>query len=421
MAGIPEKITQKAGTLRIPPMTVGRARRSLFSQKSVRLVRNLCQEHQITAFIVGGAVRDTFLKRKSKDIDLMTAAESASRLCGALEQAVRGRVLVLGQPPRRIFRVINDGPELDVWEIPGPVEADLLRRDFTVNALSFRLPDGRFQAPESALEDISLGWLRLPRPGVLLEDPLRVLRAARFLIQLPRFRVHPSALPEIRAASLRLLSTAPERRLTELDHIFSATLEKTVHALRNLESWGALACLLPETTGEERAKGLRLLARTASPLPSFRRLLLLWPLGLERALSHMESFMVPAREIQLLRSLDRMSRFRPEGTSEKEKAVRLLRAARPFIPETLEFLRLTLRRQLQHTVSEGLRLSKPSRRLERLLSPKRPFTVERIKQLTNLEDGPRLGLTLAELDVFLASTNRKGQRAITEYLKKFRR
>ena len=64
--------------------------------------------------------------------------------------------------------------QIDVWEEEGDLARDLLRRDFTVNALSFSLPEGTFASAPGALADLAARRLAPPRPGVFLEDPLRV-------------------------------------------------------------------------------------------------------------------------------------------------------------------------------------------------------------------------------------------------------
>ena len=145
----------------------------------------------------------------------MSFADALARLGGS-------RALAIGQAPRRILHVPLGASSVDVWETDGDPADDLLRRDFTVNALGLAFPGGRLVAPDGALDDLVARRLRLPRAGVLLEDPLRVVRAARFLARLPGFRLDPAALPELRRAARRLGNVAPERRLSELDAILAA-------------------------------------------------------------------------------------------------------------------------------------------------------------------------------------------------------
>src|SRR5204863_8985552 len=142
---------------------------------------------------------------------------------------------------KRIVRIPWHRREVDVWEEEGDDrEADLLRRDFRVNALAFELPGGRLVALPGALEDLRLKRLAPPREGVLLEDPLRVLRAARLELELG-FRVSSRADDELRRAAPLLAGIAAERRLGELEMILSAAPRDAARAPRRLERWRAPA------------------------------------------------------------------------------------------------------------------------------------------------------------------------------------
>src|ERR1035441_9474566 len=153
---------------------------------------------------VGGAVRDAFLGRRGGDLDLVAPPGSAEKLAAKLAARAGSRVVPIGAPPKRILKVPFRSHEIDVWEETGDPAADLLRRDFTVNALSFSLPEGTFASAPGALADLAARRLTPPRPGVFREDPLRVLRAARFLAQLPGFRVASRATPELKEAAKSL-------------------------------------------------------------------------------------------------------------------------------------------------------------------------------------------------------------------------
>jgi len=146
--------------------------------------------------------------------------------------------------PRRILKVPFRGREIDVWEEEGGPDADLLRRDFTVNAIAFELPGGVLVAAPGAPEDLRKRTLRPPRPGVFLEDPLRVLRAARFLALLPGFRIARSAEAEIKAAGRFLRKVSEERRLVELDKLLGAPTAGRVKGLRFLARLGVLQTLI---------------------------------------------------------------------------------------------------------------------------------------------------------------------------------
>lgn len=231
---------------------------------------------------VGGAVRDAFLGRTGGDLDLAVPSGRAEAFAARLAARAGTRVVAVGAAPRRILKVPFRGREIDVWEEEGGPEADLLRRDFTVNAIAFHLPDGTLVAPPGAVEDLRRRVLRPPRPGVFLEDPLRVLRATRFLAQLPGFRVAPPALEEMKKAGRFLRMVAAERRLVELDKLLGVPSAGRMRGLRFLEKIGALRILIRRDAPRMR-RGISLVSRLDSRDPRVARALLLLPQGPKKA------------------------------------------------------------------------------------------------------------------------------------------
>jgi poly(A) polymerase len=146
--------------------------------------------------LVGGSVRDALLDRPHTDVDLATDARPE-----AVEQLVRGwadHVWLQGARfgtvgcerdgvPMEIttFRADVYRPESRKPEVAyaDDVETDLSRRDFTINAMALRLPDPALVDPYGGAVDLMAKRLRTPlSPEVsFLDDPLRMLRAARFI------------------------------------------------------------------------------------------------------------------------------------------------------------------------------------------------------------------------------------------------
>jgi len=152
-------------------------------------------------YLVGGTVRDALLERSSPDVDFTTDATpdqilaivkaggwaDAVWLQGARFGTVGARKggLRLEVTTFRSEVYLEDSRKPEVT-FGRSIEEDLARRDFTVNAMAVRLPDGRFVDPFGGLADLANGRLRTPStPAVSFEDdPLRMLRAARFVAQL---------------------------------------------------------------------------------------------------------------------------------------------------------------------------------------------------------------------------------------------
>ncbi|MEZ5331534.1 MAG: hypothetical protein R2991_05675 [Thermoanaerobaculia bacterium] len=169
-----------------------------------------------TFHIVGGTVRDRLLGRAHRDLDVVVGGDGA-RLARRLAAALGARLVPLGHDGLVSYRVARPDLVLDLWDRSGaPLEADLARRDLTINALAFAVPAGRLTDPLGGLEDLRRGRLRVPSPAVLDDDPLRVLRIARLASELG-FRPTPDTVEAARARSARLPSVAAERVRHELE------------------------------------------------------------------------------------------------------------------------------------------------------------------------------------------------------------
>lgn len=139
-------------------------------------------------------------------------------------------------PGHRDFDVQYD-PDL-------PVESDLGRRDFTVNAMAMRVSDGQLIDPFSGREDLAAGRLRLVFPEALEEDPLRMLRAFGLAARLglvPDLHL----LESTRRNAPLLRDVSPERIAEEFSKLFLHA-EQPSTALRLMRDTGALEVLLPE-------------------------------------------------------------------------------------------------------------------------------------------------------------------------------
>jgi poly(A) polymerase len=155
--------------------------------------------HQL--YLVGGTVRDALLERSSPDVDFTTDADPTQILeivrAGGWDDAVWLQGARFGTVGVRkgslrleittfrsdVYHEDSRKPEVTFGR---SIEEDLARRDFTVNAMAVRLPDGRFIDPFGGLADLANRRLRTPSsPATSFEDdPLRMLRAARFVAQL---------------------------------------------------------------------------------------------------------------------------------------------------------------------------------------------------------------------------------------------
>ena len=219
------------------------ALRSLKRRPEIAAVTRAAARRGVEAWIVGGALRDSLLGLTVEEVDVAVARD-VEAIAADLERAGRGRAVFLsrGKPGPSVFRIAGTRP-FDAAEIDGgTIVADLGRRDYTVNALALPLPSGELLDPYGGRADAAARRLRCVRPENLAEDPLRILRAARFLATrglLPDAGV----LAASRAAAGLFSRVAPERVGAELAKLLEAP--RATPAL----AWTARAGILPTVLG----------------------------------------------------------------------------------------------------------------------------------------------------------------------------
>jgi len=209
----------------------------------------------VRCYLVGGAVRDRLLGLPPGDRDWVVVGETPEAMLAAGfrpvgrdfpvflhpdsgEEYALARTERKSAPGHRGF-VVHADPSVTL-------EQDLERRDFTINAIAQR-PDGSLVDPFGGARDIEARVLRHVGPA-FVEDPLRVLRAARFMARFAPlgFRVAPEtlALMQRMAAGGELASLVPERVWQELCKALAAPQPSAF--LRTLREANALAVVLPE-------------------------------------------------------------------------------------------------------------------------------------------------------------------------------
>lgn len=265
-------------------------------------------------YAVGGAVRDLLLGRERSDLDLVVvgdAAGLASRLGaedGATEHERFGTA-----------KAVLDGHEVDIaiarsetypqpGALPevvpaGEIEADLARRDFTINAMALPLAgDPELIDPHQGCADLDAGLLRVLHPGSFVDDPTRALRAARYASRFG-FELEEETGALLRQADLSTVSA--DRQRAELLRL--AAEPEAVTGLRLLAEWGLI---------EPAPDGLELAGRAAELLASGA-----WAGSVERA---------PALLTLALEPVGRESALLGAPPASPSAAVELARGHRPL-------------------------------------------------------------------------------------------
>ena len=169
------------------------------------------------SYVVGGAIRDLLLGLDPLDVDV--AATDSLRAA----KNVSERVIRLGTEEHlSAYRVIDGGHVYDFAEIlDGDIDADLARRDFTVNAMAVRLADGELLDPHQGRRDLESRAVRMIDPSNFDDDPLRCLKAVRMALRFG-FEIDPATLKAIGQRAGLIVKVAPERVTYELSLIFGA-------------------------------------------------------------------------------------------------------------------------------------------------------------------------------------------------------
>ncbi|MEV6691318.1 CCA tRNA nucleotidyltransferase [Micromonospora sp. NPDC051196] len=211
--------------------------------------------------LVGGSVRDALLGRLGEDLDFCTDAHPDQTL-----DIVRGWAEAIWETGREFGTIgcQRDGLRLEITtfraesydqvsrnpvvEYGTSLTEDLRRRDFTINAMAVSLPDHRFTDPYGGLADLAAKVMRTPgTPAESFgDDPLRMLRAARFAAQL-RFAVHPDVYAAMTRMATDLDRITAERIRDEFTKLLCGA--DPITGLRLLVDTGLAERFLPELTG----------------------------------------------------------------------------------------------------------------------------------------------------------------------------
>ena len=232
-----------------------------FTEKTLHIVGRaaaLLSERGVRAHLVGGAVRDGLRRRTTTDVDIVLDGD-AHEAAAAIADSLDGHVVSLDSE-RDIARVVI-GAETPLVVIDlarlagGSLDADLRRRDFTIDAIAIDLSSavaGRWDLidPLHGASDVEAGVVRAVSDSIFRDDPLRLLRAARLAAE-TGFRIDPDTRSLIHRDVRLLTESAPERVREELFRTLAAP--GTRRSVELIDDLGLLSIVIPEL---EDAKGV---------------------------------------------------------------------------------------------------------------------------------------------------------------------
>lgn len=238
---------------------------SLTTHPMVKKLARLFPNNNAGVFVVGGSVRDAILSRPVKDLDLVVTGVPLDELESALRTI--GNVDLVGKRFAVLKLTSDDGSVVDV-ALPRsdasfgtgryqdvkvdadpnlPIERDLERRDFTINALAWNVRTNKLIDPHGGQEDITKRIIRCVGNPMerFQEDATRMLRAVRFAVQL-EYSLDANTAPAIKEKLLLLEDANITPREVVAKELLKSFAADPVRALDTLDELGVVAALIPE-------------------------------------------------------------------------------------------------------------------------------------------------------------------------------
>jgi hypothetical protein len=272
------------------------------------------------AWVVGGAVRDELLGREVRDLDIAYHEPRAAAVAYARRSG--GSPFPLSERHGAWRVALDDGRTVDFTPLQGSIEDDLATRDFTVNAIAVPLAGGEAVDPFGGWGDLQAKALRHVSETVFDDDPLRLLRAVRFVDQFG-FELDERTEALIRDKAGLVGQPSGERIVAELEQL-------SVAGYRLLDRLGLLAPLGGSVADLRDGDSVAIrLARVFG--------------------SALERFPISNEQRRLLHALLRAERPRDDSARE---IYRFRRATEPWAIEALEFIGAT---ELREAVEDARR------------------------------------------------------------------
>jgi poly(A) polymerase len=218
----------------------------------LQAILDLAKSESIHLYIVGGTVRDIILDRKIYDVDFAMSGDAIS-FAKKLAELTKAKAIILDEIHNSARVIYNRGEfYMDFSAIRGDdIIADLRVRDLTINAIAFDFKqllesdEVELMDPCNGLNDLNDKIIRFTSAQVIIDDPIRMLRALRFSASLD-FTIPDQILSSIQIFSCLISSVAVERTRDELYKILN--VHNSIKYIRLINDIGLLDYIFPEIT-----------------------------------------------------------------------------------------------------------------------------------------------------------------------------
>ncbi len=194
-------------------------------------------------FIVGGSIRDMLQGRTPIDYDLAVKEDPAT-FAQQLAARIGGHVVQFGQHGHTVLRVVDRDHFFDILPFNGgTIEEDLLRRDFTINAMALDVSSGILIDPAGGRQDLAARKIRMVAGDVFQRDPVRLVRAYRMAVSFG-FTIEPDTETSIVRDADLIRRSAAERIREEFFKILQS--DRSHAQLDRMAYSGLLFSVFPE-------------------------------------------------------------------------------------------------------------------------------------------------------------------------------
>ena len=232
-------------------------RQNLPQLQLIRQLHAFAEKRGVQLYLVGGSVRDLLLNQSITDFDFALADDAIAFAKAFADKIGAAFVKLEEQPPTARIVIRETRLTLDFAGFRAEtLEADLCLRDLTINTMALDLsslltkPEVNLIDPCNGFADFKRLTLRFPSEGVVIDDPLRLLRVYRFSAQLG-FEIPEATINLIRRHRSRLPQVSSERIRDELIKILN--VNNATASLRRMDETRLLSQIIPEI---EKVRGL---------------------------------------------------------------------------------------------------------------------------------------------------------------------